>query len=295
MSKVANQKSHRPRVGHIRFFNCLPLYHGLVKTQGLRAMDLTQGTPAELNRLLREGQLDISPVSSIAYARCQQELLLLPHLSVSCVGPVKSIYLVSKRPIEELDCRRVALTNTSAASHVLLKIILADAYGVQPRYFEAPPDLGLMLAEAEAALLIGDAALQVHFARPAGCYVYDLGGEWAKLTGRKMVFALWAVRRAYAAAKPELVREVYRALVRAMDYSIKHMGDIAREAARTASFDADFLADYFATLQFGLEETHCRGLLEYYRRARVLGCLDRVPPLEFLEGYTGDFLAENAG
>ncbi len=294
MSKVECLTSNRPRVGHIRFFNCLPLYHGLVKNQVLRDVDLTQGTPAELNRLLLAGKLDISPISSIAYARHQQDLLLMPNLSVSCAGPVKSIYLVSKRPIEELDRRRVALTNTSATSHVLLKIILADAYGVQPRYFEAPPDLGLMLTEADAALLIGDAALQVHFAKPAGCYTYDLGVEWAKLTQRKMVFAVWAIRRAYAAEQPALVREVYRAWVRAMTYGVEHVADIAREAAREASFDADFLADYFTTLQFGLEDAHCRGLMEYYRRAGVRGHLDRVPSLDFLEGCTGGFMAENA-
>jgi len=294
MSKVANRKSNRPRVGHIRFLNCLPYYHGLVKHQVLREVDLTQGTPAELNRLLLEGKLDISPISSIAYARNQQELLLLPNLSVSCAGPVKSIYLVSKRPIEELDRRTVALTNMSATSHVLLKIILEDAYGAHPHYFEVPPDLGLMLTEADAALLIGDAALQVHFAKPAGCYTYDLGVEWAKLTQRKMVFAVWAIRRAYAAEEPELARKISRALVRAMDYSAAHVTEIAREAAREASYDAYFLEDYFTTLQFGLEDAHCQGLLEYYRRARVLGYLDRVPPLEFLEGCTGEFMAENA-
>lgn len=295
MSKVECLTSNRPRVGHIRFFNCLPLYHGLVKNQVLRDVDLTKGTPAELNRLLLEGKLDISPISSIAYARHQQELLLMPNLSVSCAGPVKSIYLVSKIPIEELDRRTVALTNTSATSHVLLKIILEEAYGAHPRYVEASPDLGLMLTEADAALLIGDAALQVHLAKPAGCYTYDLGVEWEKLTQRKMVFAVWAIRRAYAAERPELIREVYRALVRAMNYSVEHVTDIAREAAREASFDADFLEDYFTTLQFGLKDAHCRGLLEFYRRARGLGHLDRVPPLEFLEGCTGDFMAENAG
>lgn len=295
MLKVANRKSNRPRVGHIRFFNCLPLYHGLVNNQALQEMDLIKGTPAELNRLLLEGKLDISPISSIAYARHAQKLALLPQLSVSCAGPVKSIYLVSKRPIEELDRRTVALPNTSATSHVLLKIILADAYGAHPRYFEAPPDLGLMLAEADAALLIGDAALQVHFAKPAGCYVYDLGVEWEKLTQEKMVFAVWAIRRTYAAEKPEQARKVYRALLRAMRYSIEHVADIAREAAREACFPADFFEDYFTTLQFGLEDAHCRGLGEYYRRARALGYLDRVPPLKFWEGFTGDFMAENAG
>ena len=59
----------RPRTGHIQFLNCLPIYYGLVTGRGILDLDLVKGTPAELNTMLLEGALDISPVSSIEYAR----------------------------------------------------------------------------------------------------------------------------------------------------------------------------------------------------------------------------------
>lgn len=283
MSKIESRKSNRVRVGHIQFINCLPLYYGLVENQVLEDVELIRGTPTELNRLLTEGKLDISPISSIAYARHQRELLLLPNLSVSCDGAVKSIYLVSKVPIEELDGRVVALASTSATSQVLLKIILEDGYHVRPRYHESLPDLGLMLKEADAALLIGDAALHVHYKIPDGLYAYDMGEEWEKITHMKMVFAVWAVHRTFAAEHSELVREVYHAFAKSMNYSLHHVGRIAREAARREVFEADFLHNYFRTLEFGFDAGHRQGLLEYYRRAMDLGYLAMVPALEFLE------------
>jgi chorismate dehydratase len=283
MSKVKSHSSNRVRIGHIQFLNCLPLYYGLVENRVLGDVELIKGTPTELNRLLIERKLDISPISSIAYAHHRQELLLMPNLSVSCDGAVKSIYLVSKVPIEELDGRTVALASTSATSQVLLKIILADGYHVRSRFHETIPDLGLMLSEADAALLIGDAALHVHYKRPGGLYTYDLGEEWQKITCRKMVFAVWAVHRSFAAVCPDTVREVYQAFEKSMTYSLHHVAQIASEAANQEVFSANFLQNYFTTLEFGFDAGHRQGLLEYYRRARDLGYLTTVPTLEFLE------------
>ncbi|MCL5292361.1 MAG: menaquinone biosynthesis protein, partial [Actinobacteria bacterium] len=129
----------RPRVGHIQFLNCLPLYYGLVNNGTILDIDLTKGTPTELNRWLVEGKLDISPISAIEYARNASELVLLPKLTVSSDGKVGSILLASKVPVEELGTASVALTNTSRTSQVLVKIILKVKYGVEPTYFECPP------------------------------------------------------------------------------------------------------------------------------------------------------------
>ena len=154
-----------PRVGHIQFLNCLPLYYGLVKNGVLPDIELFKNTPTELSRMLLRGELDISPVPAIEYARHAGELQLLPRLTVSSDGRVLSILLVSKVPAEELGARPVALANTSATSQVLTKIILQDRYHVSPTYFESPPDLAQMFMEADAGLLIGDDALRT-FIRP---------------------------------------------------------------------------------------------------------------------------------
>jgi chorismate dehydratase len=166
---------------------------------------------------------------------------------------------------------------------VLLKIILKDKYHIQPEYFESPPNLGSMMMEADAALLIGDPALHIHYQVPPELYAYDLGREWKELTGQKMVFAVWAVRRSFAEKKPELAREIHQAFVKSMAYSIAHVDQVAKEAARWESFDAEFLKAYFTTLRFGFDAGYQQGLLEYYRRAQALGFIEEVPELDFLE------------
>jgi chorismate dehydratase len=271
----------RPRVGHIEYLNCLPLYHGLVRDGAILDMDLRQGTPAELNRQLLEGRLDIAPISSIEYLRHADELLLLPEPTVSSDGPVQSIALVSRLPAAALDRRPVALTTTSATSQVLTRIILSERYGVAPCYLARPPDLQRMLAEADAALLIGDPALRVLWQPPPGLYCYDLGQEWQLLTGQAMIYAVWAVRREYAARAPHAVAAVLAALQRALRYSLEHLAEIACAAARWEPLPAAALERYFRTLRFGFGPRFQAGLLEYARRAVRHDALSGVPALEF--------------
>lgn len=272
----------RPRVGHIQFLNCLPLYYGLVNNGTILDIDLTKGTPTELNRWLVEGKLDISPISAIEYARNASELVLLPKLTVSSDGKVGSILLASKVPVEELGTASVALTNTSRTSQVLVKIILKVKYGVEPTYFECPPDLASMLLEADAALLIGDPALRArHEAK--NLYLYDLGSEWKELTGRRMVYAVWAARRDYAGRYPNLVADVYRGFLSSMAYSVANVASIATDAARWEPFNATLLEEYFLSLKFDLNEEYQEDFLFFLARAKELGYIDKVPELEFIE------------
>ena len=273
----------RPRVGHIQFINCLPLYYGLVKNNALWDVELTKDTARELSQHLLTDKLDISPIPSIEYARHWRELVLLPGLSVSCDGPAASIFLVSKVPIYQLHNRKIALTNTSRTSQVLLKVIMQNKYHVEPEYFESPPNLGSMLLEADAALLIGDHALHIHYQVPDGLYAYDLGNEWKQLTGQKMVFAVWAAKRRFAQEKSELVRQVQQSFVNSMNYSMTHIEQLAKDSARWEVFDADFLKSYFTTLRFGFDSSYQQGLMEYYRQAQALQYIAEIPELNLLE------------
>lgn len=273
---------NRPRVGHIQFLNCLPLYHGLVREGAVLDMELIRGTPTELNRMLLAGELDISPISSVEYLRNPDALVLLPDLTVSADGSVKSIALVSRVPAEALGGRRVALTNTSATSQLLTRIVLAERYRVSPTYSVRPPDLGNMLSQADAALLIGDPALRVLWQPPAGLRCYDLGHEWKQLTGAAMVYAVWAVRREYAERRPEIVAEVLEAFRRSQRDSLARTDEIARAASRWEPFPADVLAAYFRTLRFEFGQRYQDGLIEFAQRAAAHGFLEAVPALEFV-------------
>ncbi len=135
----------RPKVGHIQFLNCLPLYYGLVKSHALLDIELIKGTPTELNTMLIQNSLDISPISSIEYARHADSLMLFPDFTVSSSGEVKSILLLSRLPAERLGGRKIALTSTSATSQVLLQIILKHGYKFEPDYIFMLPDLDSML------------------------------------------------------------------------------------------------------------------------------------------------------
>ncbi|MDT4989755.1 MAG: chorismate dehydratase [Micromonosporaceae bacterium] len=269
----------RPRVGHIQFLNCLPLYWGLMRSGALLDVDLHKDTPDRLNAALIAGDLDIGPISLVEYLRHADELLLLPDLAVGSDGPVLSVNLVSTRPLPDLDGRRVALGSTSRTGVLLARLLLAGRYGATPEYFGCPPDLTEMLLEADAAVLIGDVALRALYEAPRrGLAVTDLGQAWREWTGLPMVFAAWAVRRDFAEANPGQVKDVHEAFVRSRELSVRELDAVAAAAARWEPFDAATLASYFRALDFSLGERQVAGVREFARRAAELGEVPPLPP-----------------
>ncbi len=271
----------RPRVGHIQFLNCLPIYWGLVHSGALLDLDLRKDTPDRLNEALVDGVLDIGPISLVEYLRHADELVLLPDLAVGSDGPVLSCNLVSQRPLDELDGRPVALGSTSRTTVLLAAMLLEERVGVHPAYFTCPPELGAMMQEADAAVLIGDAALRATFVdgprRALG--VHDLGAAWREWTGLPMVFAVWAARREFAAAHPGLVKEVHAAFVRSRDDALRAVAEVAAGAARWEELDAATLERYFRTLDFSLGERQIAGLREFARRAAARGAAPQLADL----------------
>ncbi|HLL64760.1 MAG TPA: menaquinone biosynthesis protein [Micromonosporaceae bacterium] len=269
----------RPRVGHIQFLNCLPLYWGLMRSGALLDVDLRKDTPDRLNAALVEGDLDIGPISLVEYLRHADDLLLLPDLAVGSDGPVLSVNIVSTVPLPELDGRRVALGATSRTGVLLAQMLLAQRYGVTPEYFTCPPDLTQMLLESDAAVLIGDVALRARHEAPArGLIVTDLGEAWREWTGLPMVFAAWGVRREFAAAFPGQVKDVHEAFLRSRDVCLGELDAVAEAAARWEPFDAATLASYFRALDFSLGDRQVAGLREFARRAAALGAVPALPP-----------------
>jgi chorismate dehydratase len=273
---AAEDQQRRPRVGHIQFLNCLPLYWGLIHSGALADVDLVKDTPDRLNQLLISGDVDLGAISLVEYLRHTDELVLLPDLAVGSDGPVLSVNLVSQLPLGDLGDQRVALGSTSRTSVLLTQMWLEEVYGVTPAYFTCPPDLGAMMQEAAAAVLIGDTALRASYEGPAlGLAVHDLGLAWRQWTGLPMVFAVWAVRRDFLAAQPGLVKDVHQAFLRSRDLSLAHVYEIAAHAARWESFDQPALATYFRTLDFSLGPRQLDGVRGFARRAARRGA---VPP-----------------
>nr|WP_296073540.1 menaquinone biosynthesis protein [uncultured Actinoplanes sp.] len=276
----------RPRVGHIQFLNCLPIYWGLMRSGALLDVDLRKDTPEKLSADLVSGGLDIGPITLVEYLRHADELLLLPDLAVGSDGPVLSVNLISTRPLAELDGRPVALGSTSRTGVMLAQMLLAEKYGAEPDYFRCPPELTQMLMEADAGVLIGDPALRAMYEAPkSGLQVVDLGQAWKEWTGLPMVFAVWAARKDFAAANPGAVKDVHEAFQRSRDLCLGELDQAAEAAARWEPFDAATLANYFRALDFSLGERQVAGLREFARRAAARG---EVPPLP----AGGPFFAE---
>ncbi|MET8331797.1 menaquinone biosynthesis protein [Streptomyces sp. NPDC005181] len=265
---AGDDRRSRPRVGHIQFLNCLPLYWGLARTGTLLDLELSKDTPEKLSEQLVRGDLDIGPITLVEYLRNADQLVAFPDIAVGCDGPVMSCVIVSQRPLEELDGARVALGSTSRTSVRLAQLLLAERYKVSPDYYTCPPDLGLMMQEADAAVLIGDAALRasLHDAPRLGLQVHDLGQMWKEWTGLPFVFAVWAARKDYLAAHPAMVNEVHRAFLASRDLSLEEVTKVAETAARWEVFDAELLERYFTTLDFRFGAAQLEGVREFARR-----------------------------
>lgn len=256
------------RIGHFEFLNGFPLYHGLVQNDRLRGLKLVEGVPTELNRKLLAGELDISPISSIEYANHADELLLFPEVSITADGAVDSILLVSNCQVESI--RSLALTGQSATSVVLLKILLKEQFGITPECVPLTGGWEEALKQHDAALLIGDQALEAfHFG--FWRWAYDLAAGWKDLTGLPMVFAVWAVRQEFFEAHPDETREVQERLLASIRHCRDNFDEMVEAAAETYPFKPTLLRSYFDKLRYDFTNDYRQGLMEFYRRAAELG------------------------
>jgi chorismate dehydratase len=245
------------RLGRISYVNMAPVFYRLEAE-----VEEIQGVPTELNRRLLAGELDVAPISSIEYARNADRLRLLPRLCVSSEGAVDSIQLVSRKPLEHV--RTVAVTPESATSVVLTKVLLPDADHVP---------LG---EEADAKLLIGDAALKSAFEDPTPHY--DLGRLWQERTGLPMVFAVWACPEPLQAGLAELED----ALVASVRLARAEPERLAFEASGRYGYPAGVLARYFEKLRYSFGPRERAGLMTFLELAQEAGELDEVPELRFV-------------
>ncbi|MFJ5726042.1 menaquinone biosynthetic enzyme MqnA/MqnD family protein [Streptomyces sp. NPDC093149] len=279
-ARVAHQQGKRPRVGHIQFLNCLPIYWGLARTGALLDLELTKDTPDRLSSLLVDGKLDIGPIACMEYLKHADDLVLLSDIAVGSDGAVTSCLIVSQVPLDALDGRRVALGSTSRSSVRLARLLL-EREGIHPEYFTCPPDLPTMMQDADAAVIIGDSALRAHLyqAEELGLQVHDLGEMWKEWTGLPFVFAAWAVRKDYLEQNPHIVREVHRAFLESRDLSMTEVDKVCEQAAQWEVFDKETLRSYYTeALDFSFGERQLEGVREFARRIAQDSGLD--PELE---------------
>lgn len=245
------------RLGRISYVNMAPLFFRLDAD-----VEEVPGVPTELNGKLARGEIDLAPISSIAYARDAERLRVLPRVAVSSEGAVDSIQLVSRAPLSRI--RSVAVTSESATSVVLVRVLLPDAEHVP---------LG---QQADATLLIGDAALESVFRDPTPHH--DLGRLWQERTGLPMVYAVFACPD----PPPPGVLEVEEALLESHRLSRADPETLAREASARYGYPPGFLARYFEKLRYSFGPRERAGLYTFLEMARGVGELAHVPELRFV-------------
>ncbi|HRU08581.1 MAG TPA: menaquinone biosynthesis protein [Thermoanaerobaculia bacterium] len=253
------------RIGIVHYLNSWPLARGLrqgLGGDGVEALDLP---PAVVADRLAAGTLEVGLVPTIELARIPG-VRRVGELGIAAVAEVRSVLLVSRRPLAEI--RSVAVDVNSRTSVALLRLLLA-ARGLDPAFTPAPPAVDEMLAAHDAALLIGDPALAVDRDR---VHVLDLAAAWRELTGLPFVFAVWAATA--EGLRPGLAE----LLAESFAIGRRELPQIVSEAAHATGLPAPVLRDYFTRhLRYPLGPDELAGLAEFHRRAHAHGLIASLP------------------
>ncbi len=260
------------RLGLVPYLNAKPLIYPLLSGELKHNFSIRFAPPSQLAKELKQGKLDVGLIPAIEYAS-NPDYLILPELAISAKGAVHSVLLYSKKPISEIET--VALDSASRTSAALVKILFAQCFQRQPKYFEATPPLANMLESTDAALIIGDKALQT----PAKTYYQlDLSEQWLHLTGQAFVFALFAARN-FAC-----LEETWQTLMQSKAMGMEKIPLIARRESVNLGIDYDTCLDYLTQrICYDLSPEKLAGLKSFYRLAGDHNLIRRDVKLKFYQ------------
>lgn len=267
------------RIGEIEYANCTPIFTALKQHFDCNGYTFVREVPSTLNAMLARGDVDLSPSSSIEYGKSFEQYCLMPDISISSIGPVKSVFLFSRVPIEDLHGKTIGLTTESDTSVNLLKIILHKRYGLANEFQRTALPLDQALADHDGLLLIGDAALRASL-KENEFYIYDLGQQWFEFTGLPFVFALWIARRDAVEQKRAEMLVLKENLLRAKQLAYGSYEAIAEKSRESEWMSPLALVDYWNTISYDLTEKHLTGLETFYRFAVEMGIIKRQPEIK---------------
>jgi chorismate dehydratase len=266
----------RLRVSAISFLNTAPLMWDFDHAEARRHFDVHYTLPSACAEELRAGTSDIGIIPVAAYATIP-DLVVIAGVAIAARGPVRSILLLSKLPLEQI--KTVALDTSSRTSVALTRVLLERFHKLTPEYVAMEPKLKPMLARADAALLIGDPALlasESDEVRGGKLHAYDLAEMWQELTGKAFVFAFWAVRRAALANSDLPPEEVARTFQLSRDHGLEpeSIARIAREWKSRLGLPEPLITDYLTRNIYYKLDTPCLdGLQHFFRLAAEVGAL----------------------
>lgn len=273
--------SASPRMGRISFLNVLPIYHPLETGILPHDYDLVSGTPALLNEMMSKGELHVSSCSCIEYARHPEKYYLVQDLSIGSRGPVMSVLLLSRLPLEKLGGNEILISGESHTSVALLKLLLKDLYNIDATYRTGNVSAELRSNKPPAAFLaIGDEALRLRDHPDYPCRL-DLAEQWRCWTGLPFIFGLWVVSA--AAIEKGLLNDDPGALLRAgRDWGLAHMDVILDLTSHGCPLSREELREYYGKgIFYTLRGEELDGLKYFYEKLEKAGLIKKAPNLRF--------------
>jgi chorismate dehydratase len=270
------------RLGRIGYLNVLPIYHPL--ETGILPMDceVTSGPPADLNKLMDAGKLDVSACSSVEYARHADKYYLIPDIAIGSRGPVQSVLLLSRCPVEELDGRTILVSAQTHTSAALLRVLQAKLWNIKTVFTTGSATDVLGTGERPQAILcIGDEALNLRY-HPDYPHRIDLGEAWRELTGLPFIFGVWIVSRESWQRDKEKVEQAARLLLAGKNWGTENIGDVCVMAAEESCLNDEEMCSYFDGLVYDLGPEEQKGMRAFYESLVETGIIDKAPELVFL-------------
>jgi len=293
------------RISVVEFLNSVPLVWGFTDGPLEGRYDLSFTVPSLCAEALRSGHVDVAIIPAVEYQR-MEGMVVLPDMAVAAKHEVRSILVLSKKPIHL--ARRLALDTDSRSSVALTRLLCRGLWGIAPEFVDARPDIGAMLADSDAALIIGDPALRIRLkidalaskapgalkrAEGADCccggedqdrpvpgvdtlFVYDVAQQWREMTGKPCVLAVWVGRRELMT--PEVVSD----FIGSKRYGLAHINEIAQAAALKLDLPPRPLELYLRdNIDFSLDDENLAGLRLYFEQCASAGLIPRARPIEF--------------
>lgn len=274
------------KVGEIPYLNMFPIFTALKNFFDNSNIEFIRGHPSELNEKLRNDMLDVSPSSSIEYARNYHKYYLVPDISISSRRKVKSVILFSPYKLENTSDFPVYVTPNSETSVTLLKIIFQEFLGKKAEMITAdnPPEKAAIVKAPY--LLIGNDAIRESIDKSSlkTLNQYDLGSIWRENTGLPFVFALWIVNGKSFKNKKNLIKKFSRKLLDAKKISLNLIRFRTEKMLAKDDFPWGFLNDYWTNLSYDLDQ-EMQGLKKFFELSRRINEINGFPEIRFIDLY----------
>ena len=279
----------KTKISIVKYLNAVPLAWGILEGRQSEQFDPVLHTPSECADQLQQGKVDVGLIPSIEFQRIPGAKII-PGPVVASRHRVRSVLIISVLPLWKV--KTVAVDTSSRTSAVLARIVFDEFFHTRPDFRPSPPDLPTMLAQNDAAVLIGDAALKfmeeneqpdaekqkaLLKAGPQPLEVFDLAERWKFLTGLPFVFAFWAARSG-------VQRDgIVEALKESREYGVQNIPSIAQRYSRELSLKEEFLREYLTeNVHYYMDDACVEGLRQFYEMAARVGAIKSARSLEFL-------------